>query len=132
MDDDMSFEARSQGIAPEAGKLPRSVGIETRGGVFTPLITHGTPVPAKCAEIFTTGDDHQSSIQIKVFQGKHKKAARNTRLGIFVVHGLTWERAGAPQIEVTFAVDIHGVLRVSAYDLSAGKELPVAVSEAIT
>ena len=132
MSDDMSFEARSQGIAPTAGMLPQSLGIETKGGIFTTLITHGTPVPAKCSEIFTTADDNQPSIQIRVFQGKHKKATRNQRLGIFEVHGFALEPRGIPQIKIVFEVDAYGVLRVSAYDWHTERQLPVTVSEAIT
>jgi molecular chaperone DnaK len=124
----MFFDASSQGAAPKAGRLPQSIGIETRGGVFTPIIEHGTPLPMSWSESFTTADHNQPSIQIKVFQGRHGKTARNQRLGIFEVHGITPGPPGAAQVEVTFHVDAQGVLTVSAHDLQAGKELPVTVA----
>jgi len=124
----MFFDASSQGAAPKAGRLPQSIGIETKGGVFTPLIEHGTSLPAKCSESFTTADHNQPGIQVRVFQGRHRKTARNQRLGIFEVHGFASGPPGAAQVEITFHVDSQGLLTVSAYDRRAGKELPVTVA----
>jgi len=124
----MFFDASSQGAAPKAGKLPQSIGIETKGGVFTPLIERGTPLPVSWSESFTNGDASQPGIQVRAFQGRHRKTARNQRLGIFEVHGFAAGPPGAAQIEITFHVDVQGVLTVSAYDRRAGRELPVTVA----
>ncbi len=96
------------------GVLRESIGIETRGGVFTKLIERGNIIPAACSEVFTTADDNQLSIQIRVFRGDHSLAVENTSLGTFEVSGIAPARPGIPQIEVTFHVDADEEVSLSA------------------
>ena len=107
--------------------MPQSLGIETKGGVFTPLIERGTPLPAQCSEIFTTAEDNQTFIQITLLQGDHRRAARNKKLGVFELSGIAPQMRQVPRIMVTFDVDFAGI-RVSAMDLRAGSAMPVTVS----
>src|SRR5450432_1781630 len=100
--------------------MRRSVGIETRGGMFTKLIGRGSALPARRSEIFTTADAGQASIRIKVFRGDHDRTTRNTSLGVFEVSGIAPGAPGAPQIEVTFTVDAGEEFTVSARDLGTG------------
>jgi molecular chaperone DnaK len=109
--------------------MPQSLGIETKGGVFTPLIERGTPLPAQRSEIFTTADDNQASIKITLLQGDHKRAARNKKLGVFELSGIAPQPRQVPQIMVAFNVDFTGIT-VSAMDLRAGSAMPVIVSSA--
>jgi molecular chaperone DnaK len=107
------------------GGLPHSLGIETRHGKFTPLIPKGTPLPVSLTETFTTGDQNQSSLKIKPFQGEKPFAARNKRLGLFEVTEIPPAGPGEPLIEVTFHVDARGAFSITARDASTGLDLPV-------
>lgn len=111
---------------PAAGTLQHTVGIETAGGVFTPLIARGAPLPVSVSEIFTTADPNQASIQIRPFQGEDPRAARNTELGLFDVVQIPPGRAREPQVEVTFHVDASGAFSMTARDVRTGRDLPVA------
>ncbi|MDJ1407747.1 MAG: molecular chaperone DnaK [Candidatus Midichloria sp.] len=106
---------------------PLSIGIETLGGVFAPLIERNTTIPAKKSQIFSTAEDNQSAVTIRVFQGERKVASANKFLGQFNLEGIAPAPRGLPQIEVAFDVDANGILHVSAKDKATGKEQKITI-----
>jgi molecular chaperone DnaK len=107
---------------------PLSLGIETKGGVFTTLIERNTTIPAKRSEIFTTADDNQPSVEIKVAQGERQMWAQNQPLGNFELTGLPPAPRNVPKIEVTFDIDANGIVHVSAKDQASGREQSMTIS----
>jgi len=106
---------------------PLSLGIETLGGVFTRLIDRNTTIPAKKSQVFSTADDNQTAVTIRVFQGEREMAANNKLLGQFDLLGLPPAPRGVPQVEVTFDIDANGIVSVGAKDKATGKEQTIRI-----
>ena len=106
---------------------PLSLGIETLGGVMTKMITKNTTIPTKFSQVFSTADDHQPAVTVKVYQGERDIAAGNKALGEFNLEGIPPAPRGMPQIDVTFDIDANGILHVSARDKATGKENRITI-----
>jgi molecular chaperone DnaK len=106
---------------------PLSLGIETLGGVFTRIIDRNTTIPTKKSQVFSTAEDHQNAVTIRVFQGEREMAADNKVLGQFDLMGIPPAPRGMPQIEVTFDIDANGIVNVSAKDKATGKEQQIRI-----
>ena len=107
---------------------PLTLGIETWGGVMTPLIERNTTIPVRKSEVFTTAEDGQSAVTVHVLQGERPMAADNMSLGQFNLEGIPPAPRGVPQVEVTFDIDANGILNVSARDKATGKEQKIAIT----
>jgi len=106
---------------------PLTLGVETLGGVMTPLIPRNTTIPTSKSEIFSTASDNQTQVEIHVLQGERPMAAENKSLGRFILDGILPAPRGVPQIEVTFDIDANGILNVSAKDKGTGKEQRIVI-----
>jgi molecular chaperone DnaK len=108
---------------------PLSLGIETLGGIMTKLVEKNTTIPTEKKQVFSTADDNQTAVTIKVFQGEREMAAHNRLLGQFNLEGLPPAPRGIPQIEVSFDIDANGILNVAAKDLGTGKAQTVRIEQ---
>ena len=108
---------------------PLSLGIETLGGVMTKLVERNTTIPTERKQVFSTADDNQTAVTVRVFQGEREMAADNRLLGQFNLEGIPPAPRGVPQIEVKFDIDANGILSVSAKDLGTGKEQTVKIEQ---
>ena len=106
---------------------PLSLGIETLGGIMTPIITRNTTIPTKKSQVFTTAEDNQTSVEIHVLQGERQMAADNRTLARFILDGIPPAARGVPQVEVTFDTDADGIMHVSAKDMATQKEQKIKV-----
>src|SRR6185295_18783235 len=106
---------------------PLSLGIETLGGVMTKMIQKNTTIPTKYSQVFSTADDNQPAVTIKVYQGEREMASGNKSLGEFNLEGIAPAPRGMPQIEVTFDIDANGILHVGAKDKGTGKENKITI-----
>jgi len=106
---------------------PLSLGIETLGGVFTRIIDRNTTIPTKKSQVFSTAEDNQTAVTIRVFQGEREMAADNKVLGQFDLVGIPPAPRGVPQVEVTFDIDANGIVNVSARDKATGKEQQIRI-----
>jgi molecular chaperone DnaK len=106
---------------------PLSLGIETLGGVFTRLIERNTTIPTRKSQVFSTAEDNQTAVTIRVFQGEREMAAHNKLLGQFDLVGIPSAPRGVPQVEVTFDIDANGIVNVSAKDKATGKEQQIRI-----
>jgi molecular chaperone DnaK len=135
------MECVAKGAAIQAGILqgevkdvllldvtPLSLGIETLGGVFTKLIERNTTVPTKKSQVFSTAEDNQAAVTVRVLQGERQMAADNTELGRFDLMGIPPAPRGVPQIEVTFDIDANGIVHVTAKDKGTGKEQSIRIT----
>src|SRR5206468_4841548 len=107
---------------------PLSLGIETLGGVFTRMIDRNTTIPTKKSQTYSTAEDNQNAVTIRVFQGEREMAADNKLLGQFDLVGIPAAPRGVPQIEVTFDIDANGIVNVSAKDMGTGKEQSIQIT----
>jgi len=106
---------------------PLSLGIETLGGLMTPIITRNTTIPTKKSQVFTTAEDNQTSVEIHVLQGERQMAPDNRTLARFILDGIPPAARGIPQVEVTFDTDADGIMHVSAKDMASQKEQKIKV-----
>ena len=107
---------------------PLTLGIETMGGVRTPLINRNTTIPTSASEVFSTASDNQNQVEINVLQGEREFAKDNKSLGRFILDGIAPAPRGIPQIEVTFNLDANGILNVTAKDKGTGKEQSITIT----
>lgn len=107
---------------------PLTLGIETAGGIATPLIERNTTIPTKKSQVFSTAADNQTSVEINVVQGERQMAMDNKSLGRFTLSGIAPAPRGIPQIEVTFDIDANGIVKVSALDKGTGKEANITIT----
>ena len=109
---------------------PLTLGIETMGGVMTPIIDKNTTIPTKASQVFSTAADNQTAVTVHVLQGERKQSSQNKSLGQFNLEDIPPAPRGMPQIEVTFDIDANGIVSVSAKDMGTGKEQSIRIESA--